>query len=172
MNARAQGPVLLGLVADLHGRFDPRLPAVLAGVETILVAGDTVDESLLARLEQIAPVLAVRGNNDRSPGLRRLPEFLTWEAGGHLLLMTHDGRDRRLARELQRAEADILVVGHSHVPLSRREGGLWTINPGSAGPKRFRLPRTAGTLRLSGRPRLCLWDLERDAPFRWPRPVR
>ncbi len=166
------GAVLLGLVADLHGRFDPLLPTVLAGVERILVAGDTVDESLLARLERIAPVLAVRGNNDHSPGLRRLPEFLTYEAGGHRLLMTHDARDRRLPIELQRFRPGILLVGHSHVPLSRREAGLWTINPGSAGPKRFRLPRAAGTLRLSARPRLVLWDLERDAPYRWPRALR
>lgn len=158
-------PVRLGLVADLHGRFDPLLPAVLAGVERILVAGDTVDESLLARLEQIAPVLAVRGNNDHSPGLGRLPEFLVFEAAGHRLLVAHDARDRRLLRELRLARPDILVVGHSHVPLSRREGGLWTINPGSAGPRRFRLPRTAGTLSLAARPRLRLWDLERDAPF-------
>ena len=162
---------MLGLVADLHGRLDPRLPAVLAGVDRILVAGDTVDESLLARLEEIAPVLAVRGNNDLSPGLRRLPEFLVYEGGVHRLLMTHDARDRRLPSELRRTQPGILVVGHSHVPLSRREDGLWTINPGSAGPKRFRLPRTAGTLRLSARPRLRLWDLERDAPFRWPRVV-
>ncbi len=165
-------PVRLGLVADLHGRFDPLLPAVLAGVSRILVAGDTVDESLLLLLGRIAPVLAVRGNNDRSHGLRRLPEFLTCEAGGRRLLMTHDRKDPRLPFELQRVRPEILVVGHSHVPLSRRAGGLWTINPGSAGPKRFRLPRTAGTLRLSARPRLSLWDLERKAPFRWPRAVR
>jgi putative phosphoesterase len=163
------GSVLLGVVADLHGRFDPLLPAVLAGVERILVAGDTVDEALLARLERIAPVLAVRGNNDHSPGLRRLPEFLTLEAAGRRLLMAHDARDRRLARELGRVRPDILIVGHSHMPLSRRESGLWTINPGSAGPKRFHLPRTAGTLRLSARARLRLWDLERNAAFRWPR---
>ena len=172
MKSAPGGTVLLGLVADLHGRFDPLLPAILSGVERILVAGDTVDESLLGRLGQIAPVLAVQGNNDHSPGLRRLPEFLSFEAGGHRLLMAHDARDRRLARELQRLRPGILVVGHSHRPLSHREGGLWTINPGSAGPKRFRLPRTAGTLRLSARPRLRLWDLERDAPFRWPRAVR
>jgi uncharacterized protein len=169
---RSEGAIVLGLLADLHGRLDPRLAEVLAGVDRILVAGDTVDPSLLVRLEAIAPVLAVRGNNDRSPVLRRLPEFLIYESGGHRVLMTHDARDRRLPSKLRRTRPGILVVGHSHVPLSRRAGGLWTINPGSAGPKRFRLPRTAGTLRLSARPRLRLWDLERDAPFRWPQTVR
>ena len=70
----------LGLVADLHGRFDPLLPKVLRGVARILVAGDIVDEALLGRLAAIAPVEAVRGNNDTSPGLMRLPEFLLVEA--------------------------------------------------------------------------------------------
>ena len=158
-----------GLLADLHGRFDPLLPKVLAGVERILVAGDTVDDSLLLRLEAIAPVLAVRGNNDRGRALRRLPDVLATSAGGRLILMAHDRKDRRLRRELQRLRPSVLVVGHSHVPLSVREGGLWTINPGSAGPKRFRLPRTAAILRLGPRPRLRLWDLERDAPYRLPR---
>ena len=157
-----------GLLADLHGRFDALLPKVLAGVEQILVAGDTVDHSLVLRLEAIAPVLAVRGNNDRSPALRRLPPFLTISAGGHVILMAHDRKDGRLRRELLRVRPSVLVVGHSHVPLSVREGGLWTINPGSAGPKRFHLPRTAATLRLGPRPRLRLWDLERDAPYRAP----
>jgi len=59
------------------------------------------------------------------------------------------------------------VVGHSHVPLLAREGALLVVNPGSAGPKRFRLPRTAGTLTLrsGSAPQVSLWDLERDAPY-------
>lgn len=154
-------------MADLHGRFDPLLPKVLAGVSRIVVAGDIVDESLLGRLAAIAPLEAVRGNNDTSPALLRLPEFLLLEAAPFRILIAHDRRDRRLPRELLRHEPDVLVVGHSHRPLVERDGSLLVVNPGSAGPKRFSLPRTAGTLALTpGRsPRVALWDLQSDRPF-------
>ena len=154
-------------MADLHGRFDPLLPKVLAGVSRILVAGDVVDENLLERLAAIAPLEAVRGNNDASPGLLRLPEFLLVEAASCRILIAHDRRDRRLPRELRRHEPDVLVVGHSHRPLVERDGSLFVVNPGSCGPKRLSLPRTAGTLTLAPgrRPRIALWDLEADRPF-------
>jgi hypothetical protein len=160
--------VRLGLVSDLHGRFDPLLPKVLDGVERIVLAGDTVDETLIERLREIAPVDAVRGNNDRSPGLRALPELLELELAGVKILVAHDRKDRRLGAAIARSRPDVLVVGHSHQPLLVREGRLLIVNPGSAGPRRFRLPRTAGTMTLSrGRaPRVSLWDLERDAQYR------
>lgn len=163
----------LGLVADLHARFDPLLPKVLDRVERILLAGDTVDETLLDRLAEIAPVDAVWGNNDRSPGLLRLPEFRQLDAAGLRILLAHDRNDRRLRAEIERRRPDVLVVGHSHRPLLVREKGLLVVNPGSAGPKRFRLPRTAGVLTLMpGRaPRVSLWDLERDAPYPLPPPT-
>jgi putative phosphoesterase len=165
---RVTSRIRLGLVSDLHGRFDPLLPKVLDGVERIVLAGDTVDETLIGRLREIAPVDAVRGNNDRSPGLLALPEFLDIEVAGTRLLVAHDRKDRRLGAVLTRSRPDVLVVGHSHRPLLAREGGVLIVNPGSAGPRRFRLPRTAGTLTLSrGRaPRVALWDLDRDAPYR------
>ena len=162
-------PILrIGLVSDLHGRFDPLLPKVLAGVERILVAGDIVEEALLGRLAELAPVEAVRGNNDVSPGLMRLPEFLLVEVRALRILMVHDRNDRSLPRERLRHRPDVLVVGHSHRPLIAREGEVLVINPGSAGPKRFSLPRTAGVLEILGgrAPRVRLWDLERDRPFR------
>jgi hypothetical protein len=159
--------VRLGLVADLHGRFDPLLPGILAGVTRILVAGDVVDEDLLGRLAAVAPLEAVRGNNDTSPALLRLPEFLVVEAASFRILVAHDRRDPRLPRELARHQPDLLVVGHSHRPLVERQGSLLVVNPGSCGPKRFSLPRTAGTLTLArGRsPRVALWDLEANRPF-------
>jgi hypothetical protein len=152
----------------LHGRFDPLLPKVLRGVECIVLAGDTVDEALLGRLREIAPLHAVRGNNDHSPGLLALPEFLDLEVGGVKILVAHDRKDRRLPDALARSRPHVLVVGHSHQPLLVKEGELLIVNPGSAGPRRFRLPRTAGTITLArGRPpRVSLWDLDRDAPYR------
>jgi putative phosphoesterase len=159
--------VRLGLVSDLHARFDPLLPKVLAGVARILLAGDTVDEELLARLRRIAPLDAVRGNNDLSPTLHALPEFLDLDLEGARILIAHDRQDRCLGAEIERCKPDVLVVGHSHRPLLARDGGLLIVNPGSAGPKRFSLPRTAGTMTLArGRsPRVVLWDLERDEPY-------
>jgi hypothetical protein len=156
------------VVSDLHGRFDPLLPKVLDGVERIVLAGDTVDETLLERLREIAPVDAVRGNNDHSPGLLALPELLQMEIVGTKILVAHDRKDRHLAAAIARSRPDILVVGHSHRPLLAREGDLLVVNPGSAGPRRFRLPRTAGTMTLSRgqAPQVSLWDLERDAPYR------
>ena len=157
----------VGLVSDLHGRFDPLLPRVLRGVERIVLAGDTVDEALLVRLQEIAPLHAVRGNNDHSPGLLALPEFLELDVAGVKILVAHDRKDRRLPATLARSRPNVLVVGHSHRPLLVREGDLLVVNPGSAGPRRFRLPRTAGTMTLvRGRPpRVSLWDLDRDAPY-------
>jgi uncharacterized protein len=159
--------VRVGVVSDLHGRFDPLLPKVLRGVEGIVLAGDTVDEALLGRLREIAPLHAVRGNNDHSPGLLALPEFLALELGGVTVLVAHDRKDRRLPAAIARSRPDVLVVGHSHQPLVAREGRLLVVNPGSAGPRRFRLPRTAGTMTLApGRPpRVSLWDLDRDARY-------
>jgi len=160
--------VRLGLVSDLHGRFDPLLPKVLDGVQRIVLAGDTVDETLLERLRAIAPLEAVRGNNDHSPGLLALPEFLEIDVAGTKILVAHDRKDRRLGAAIAKCRPDVLVVGHSHQPLIAREGRLLVVNPGSAGPRRFRLRRTAGTMTLSrGRaPRVSLWDLDRDRPYR------
>jgi len=164
--------VRVGLVSDLHGRFDPLLPKVLRGVERIILAGDTVDETLLERLRAIAPLDAVRGNNDHSPGLMALAELLDLEVAGVRILVAHDRKDRRLPAAIERSQPDVLVVGHSHQPLVAREGRMLVVNPGSAGPRRFRLPRTAGTMTLApGRPpRVSLWDLDRDIPFAIPSP--
>jgi uncharacterized protein len=158
--------VRVGLVSDLHGRFDPLLPKVLRGVECIVLAGDTVDEALLGRLREMAPLYAVRGNNDHSPGLLALPEFLEFDVAGVRILVAHDRKDRRLPAAIARSRPDVLVVGHSHQPLLVQEGNLLVVNPGSAGPRRFQLPRTAGTMALTrGRPtRVSLWDLDRDEP--------
>lgn len=161
----------VGLVSDLHGRFDPRLPKVLEGVERILLAGDIVEPGLLDRLRGIAPVDAVRGNNDQSPVFAALPDFLCLDLAGTRVMIAHDRKDRRLPAEIARHTPDVLVVGHSHKPLVEREGSLLVVNPGSAGPKRFSLPRTAGTLHLvRGRPpRVALWDLEDDRAYRLAR---
>ena len=159
--------MLLGLVADLHGRFDPLLPKVLAGVDRILVAGDIGTDAMRGQLGALAKVEAVRGNVDKAPGLLDLPEFRFVAAHDRRILVAHNLHDRRLPALLAQEKPDILIFGHSHRPLVTHRGDLLLVNPGSAGPKRFSLPRTAGVLRVEpGRPPMvALWDLERDAPF-------
>jgi putative phosphoesterase len=132
-----------------------------------VLAGDTVDEALLGRLQEIAPVHAVRGNNDHSPGLLALPELLDLQLGGVKILVAHDRKDRRLPAAIARSRPDVLVVGHSHQPLLVQEGELLVVNPGSAGPRRFRLPRTAGTITIQEglAPHVSLWDLDCDGPY-------
>ena len=159
----------IGVVADTHGLFDPALPDVLRDVECILHAGDIVDDLTLGRLSQIAPVHAVRGNNDRSAALMMLPEFLVLTLSGHEVLVTHDLADPRTVREIYRSHASIVVVGHSHRPMFHQAHHAWIVNPGSAGPKRFKLPRPAGVLTLgadvSEPPRLALVDLDSGQPY-------
>jgi putative phosphoesterase len=162
--------VRLGLVSDSHGLADPALPALLAGCDLILHAGDVVDPEVLAPLRALAKLTAVRGNNDLDPPLDRLPLTRLLELGPLLALLVHDlGRPEAphppLARLLARRGARLVVHGHSHRPGAAVHGGVLFVNPGSAGPRRFALPRSAGLLDLDGRrARVRLLDLARTPP--------
>jgi putative phosphoesterase len=169
--------VRVGLVSDTHGLFDPRLPELLAGCDLILHAGDIVEPGILDELGRIAPVRAVRGNNDTQRAFRALPEMAVVDVGDLRALLVHEaGTSGRLSgavhESLFRHRTQLLVHGHSHRPVVRllpcselasavpgvaagrspppREGVL-LVNPGSAGPRRFRLPRSAGVLEVRGR---------------------
>jgi putative phosphoesterase len=157
--------VRLGLVADSHGLADPALPALFAGCDLILHAGDLVRLAVLAPLAAVAPVRAVRGNNDHGPGLETLPALLQVELGGVALLVLHDlgpaAHPHPQARRLLEAgRPQVVVHGHSHRPGAGLHGGILFVNPGSAGPRRFSLPRTAALLDLGpGRARVAHHDL-------------
>jgi uncharacterized protein len=162
--------VRLGLVSDSHGLADPGLPRLFAGCDLILHAGDLVRPGVLGPLEAVAPVRAVRGNNDHGPGLEGLPEVLRLELETVVVLLLHDlGSPARLhagARRLVRSlRPQVVVHGHSHRPHAGVHGGVLFVNPGSAGPRRFSLPRSAGLLHLSAhRARAELYDLAAPAP--------
>jgi putative phosphoesterase len=160
----------VGLVSDTHGHVDPRLAALFAGCDAILHAGDLVRPEILAALGAVAPVTAVRGNNDEGTALALLPETALVAVGALTALVVHDlGRredPRPPARAiLARRRPEIVVHGHSHRPGAALVAGALFVNPGSAGPRRFSLPRTAGILAVAGRrARVELFDLAPRAP--------
>jgi putative phosphoesterase len=145
--------MLIGVISDNHRLIDPALPDVLRGVAEIWHAGDLVSPEILAAMERIAPVVAVRGNNDVAPGVRALPEERTIVRDGIRVLIRHivglPPRVERTARDaIVQAAPHIVVMGHSHRPASEMHDGVLYLNPGSCGPRRFSLPRTAARLQL------------------------
>ncbi|HEX9398594.1 MAG TPA: metallophosphoesterase family protein [Anaeromyxobacter sp.] len=155
----------VGLVSDTHGHLDPLLHTLFARCALILHAGDVVREAVLAALERIAPVTAIRGNNDEGTSLARLPETALVRLGDLTALVVHDlgprERPKPPARGLiERERPAIVVHGHSHRPDVALVCGTLFVNPGSAGPRRFSLPRAAAILTVRGRTaRVELFDL-------------
>lgn len=146
----------IALLSDTHGLDDPQLPGLFQGCERVLHAGDMVTSPVLDTLARIAPVTAVRGNNDLDPRFDRFPESVVLPVGDLRLFLIHDlgTRERprpRAGAALARARPDIVVHGHSHRPGAALHAGRLYVNPGSAGPRRFTLPRTAAILTVSGR---------------------
>jgi putative phosphoesterase len=139
-------PVRIALVSDTHNLVRPELLRFVAGCDAIVHAGDVCDQTVLDALARIAPLTAVRGNNDRGGWADALPLQTTLEVAGVRLAIVHELPD---LRGDPRAEGIAVVVsGHSHKPsLDTRDGVLY-VNPGSAGPRRFRLPITAAMLTI------------------------
>lgn len=137
---------LVGVISDTHGQLRPQVIRTLNGVELIIHAGDIGGPHLLAALEGIAPVAAVRGNTDRGEWARRLPRTRLLELGGVRLYVLHELG----ALDLSPAAAGLAAVifGHSHQPQWQRQHGVLYLNPGSAGPRRFTYPVTLALLRV------------------------
>lgn len=148
----------IGLISDTHGLLRPEARLALRGCEQILHAGDICDPSVLDKLREIAPVTAVRGNNDHGPWAEALPEQLVVEIEGVRVCIVHDPADFSAD-----VDADVVVTGHSHKPSMRMDGKVLHVNPGSAGPRRFKLPISLGFLEIAdGRARARLQTLEVD----------
>jgi len=135
---RQQGGHVVGVISDTHGLLRPEALAALAGVERIIHAGDVGSPEVLAALASIAPVTAVRGNNDRGKWAHQLPATETVEIGAARLYVRHDLHDLDL--DPHAAGFAAVVTGHSHRPSIERRNGVLYVNPGSAGPRRFKLP--------------------------------
>jgi putative phosphoesterase len=138
----------IGLIADTHGRLRPEALAALAGCEAIVHAGDIGSPDVLAALATLAPVTAVRGNNDDGDWADALPESTQLRIDEVLIQVLHDRAD--LKRLPLTPGVRVLVTGHSHQPLIEERDGVLYVNPGSAGPRRFRLPVTVAELRIEG----------------------
>jgi putative phosphoesterase len=140
--------VEIGVISDTHGLLRPEALVALDGVERIIHGGDVGGEDILDDLSAIAPVTVVRGNTDYEPWAARLPVTELLEVGGRSIYVVHDIED--LSVDPAAAGIDVVIYGHSHRPVwDRRGDGIWQLNPGSAGPRRFSLPVSVARLQVS-----------------------
>jgi putative phosphoesterase len=138
----------LGVISDTHGLLRPEALTVLRGCDRIVHAGDIGNAEVLSMLSQIAPVVAVRGNNDHGAWADRLAETELFEFGGAFIYAIHDLS--LLDIEPSAAGVQVVICGHSHKPLIEHRDGVIYLNPGSAGPRRFRLPIALAELSVIG----------------------
>lgn len=138
----------LGIVADTHDLVRPELLEALAGVDAILHAGDVCRGETLDALGALAPVTAVRGNNDVDPLAAALPEARAVRIEDVVLWMCHDAAD--LERLAPPPEARVVIVGHSHRPVLRETPAYLLLNPGSPGRRRFSLPVSCARMTVAG----------------------
>jgi uncharacterized protein len=136
----------IGVISDTHDLLRPEALEALRGSEQIIHAGDVGDPAILDQLAAIAPVTVVRGNIDTDPWALRLPENAVVEAAGISIYVLHDLSQLDLKPEA--AGFHVVIYGHSHVPKQEVRNGVMYFNPGSAGPRRFKLPITVGRLTI------------------------
>jgi putative phosphoesterase len=137
----------VGVISDTHGLVREEALLALAGSDLIVHAGDIGSPEVLEAFERIAPVHAVRGNNDRDEWGRSLPLTEVVELGEHLVYLLHDIAD--LDVDPAAAGFAAVIYGHSHKPRIEEREGVMYLNPGSAGPRRFRLPIAVARLQVS-----------------------
>jgi putative phosphoesterase len=137
----------IGLISDTHGLLRPAALDALAGSELIVHAGDIGGAHVVAALRELAPVVAIRGNNDTAAWAQEFPETRTIDALGRRLHVVHDLK--QLALDPRAAGVAVVIAGHSHRPLHRVHVGVHYVTPGSAGPRRFKLPVAIARLNIA-----------------------
>jgi uncharacterized protein len=137
----------VGVISDTHGLLRPEAVEFLHGCDSIVHAGDLGDPDILKTLATIAPTVAVRGNVDRGSWTRDLPDKNLLEAEGKLLYVIHDLD--QLDLDPVPAQIAVVIFGHSHMPASYEKDGVLYFNPGSAGPRRFKLPVSIGRITVA-----------------------
>jgi uncharacterized protein len=140
--------VRVGLISDTHNLMRPEALHYLTGCNAIIHAGDICEPAVLDTLQQIAPVTAVRGNNDTGQWAESLPVRAQLIVDEVTIVVVHDIADLR--RDPAGPGVGVVVTGHSHKPLIAEREGVLYVNPGSAGPRRFKLPISVGMLLIEG----------------------
>ncbi|HJT61718.1 MAG TPA: metallophosphoesterase family protein [Burkholderiales bacterium] len=138
----------IGIISDTHGLLRPEAVAFLRGSDYIVHAGDIGDAAVLGELSALAPVTAVRGNNDNGPWAETIAETEILKVGAVSIYVVHDLA--QLDLDPAAAGYQVVVSGHSHKPSMERRGGVLYLNPGSAGPRRFKLPIAVAELEVTG----------------------
>jgi uncharacterized protein len=139
--------VIIGVISDTHGLLRPEALDALQGSNYIIHAGDVGDPQILDQLAAIAPLTAVRGNVDHGAWAQKIPATNILEIGEILIYVLHRLQDLDLKPEAAKFAA--VIYGHSHVPEQEMKNGVLYFNPGSAGPRRFKLPVSVGRLLLA-----------------------
>ena len=145
---RTENPILIGVISDTHGLLRPEALQALRDSEHIIHAGDVGAPEILDQLSQIAPVTAVRGNVDKEQWAPKLAETEVVELGGISTYVVHDLA--RLDLKPEAAGFRVVIYGHSHVPKQETRNGVLYLNPGSAGPRRFKLPVSVARMMIRG----------------------
>jgi len=138
----------VGVIADTHNLLRPEALEALRGCQRLLHLGDIGKPAILDALRQLAPLDVVRGNNDTEAWAEAIPETLSLELGGLRLYLIHDLK--QLAIDPRAEGFDVVLAGHSHKPLEEVRDGVLYLNPGSAGPRRFKLPISLAILSIVG----------------------
>lgn len=138
--------MIIGVISDTHGKLTEQAVEALKGSDVIFHAGDVGGLEIIQALEKIAPVYPVRGNTDRGIWAQRLPMTQMVEFESKVFYVRHDIEDLNV--DLKAAGVEVVIYGHSHMPKEKKHGGILYFNPGSAGPKRFRLPVCLGKIKI------------------------
>ena len=138
----------VGIISDTHGLLRPEAVAFLQGCNHIIHGGDICDQSTLERLSAIATVTAVRGNNDKGAWAEKLAETELVQIGEVFIYAIHDLG--QIDIEPGAAGIQVVVSGHTHKPLIEETAGVFYVNPGSSGPRRFKLPISVAEIIISG----------------------
>jgi len=142
------GEIFVGVISDTHGLLRPEAVAALKGVDLIIHAGDVGAPQVLDALRKLAPTFVVRGNVDKAHWAGTLPATAHVEVGGLLFHVLHDIAELDLDPAAVGYAA--VIYGHSHQPSIEMREGVLFLNPGSAGPRRFRLPVSIARVRVFG----------------------
>jgi putative phosphoesterase len=136
----------IGIISDTHGLLRPEAERGLKGADHIIHAGDIGRPEVVDALRRIAPVTAIRGNVDIGEWAREYPDTKLLRMAGRAIYVLHDLKTLQVDPG---ADIDVIISGHSHVPKIDTVGGILYLNPGSAGPRRFKLPITIATLEVT-----------------------